>query len=106
MVVKMIYKILLAVGIIIVGVKASAQDSRVVRVQCGPTKDVVESLIRDFGEKPIIYGKGPDGENGVMTLWVNEQTLTWTVITTHGERSCVIGGGQNLTVISRPKSNL
>ncbi len=94
-------KAVIALILFATGLTASSQDlqQRSIRVVCGETKKMFNDLATDYGEKPIIYGRGPGERPGIMTMWVNEETLTWTLVVTHSNgTSCIIGGGTDFTI--------
>jgi len=83
-------------------------EEQAIRILCFPTNIVFEKLQKEYREQPIAYGRGPEGSTGVMSLWVNSTTLTWTIIVSHNEgKSCIVGEGRELTIrqIEKPKSN-
>lgn len=85
---------------------ANAQEEQLFKSYCDNT-DKIFSDLRALGEQPLLGGKGPEGSTGVMTLWINASTNNWTILVTYPEKTCVIGGGTNLTLrpAEKPKSN-
>jgi len=86
---------------------ANAQEEQLFKSYCDKT-DKIFSELRTLGEQPLLGGKGPEGSTGIMTLWINAATNNWTIIVTYPEKTCVIGGGTNLTLrpTEKPKQNV
>lgn len=62
-------------------------------VLCGPTNEVL-NVIKEFKEENVFVGLEDAGS--LVTLWVNEETGTYTIIKTsktNTELSCVFGTG-------------
>jgi hypothetical protein len=66
---------------------------------CGETKTVTKHLMEKFNEAPIILGIASDIANSVMSLWINPQTKSWTILATKSDISCVIGVGKDFTIL-------
>lgn len=61
-----------------------------VSIPCGPRDDIITILADDFGEEQISYGLRRDT---LMEVWVNEETQSWTIVTTDLDGvSCIFGG--------------
>jgi len=58
---------------------------------CGPTDQVVE-IPANYKEEPV-WGMQERGV-GVVTVWVNPETKSFTVILTNGKKSCVLIAGE------------
>lgn len=67
---------------------------------CDDTREITRALKTDYNEVPIIYGMADDDVNSIMTIWVNPQDESWTIVATKDSISCVIGYGQKLKVIN------
>ena len=63
---------------------------------CDKTTTVVKALREQHQEAPVLFGNANDRANSVMSLWVNVNTETWTILTTKDDISCVIGVGENI----------
>jgi hypothetical protein len=68
---------------------------------CGETKVVTKHLMEKFNEAPIILGVASDAANSVMSLWINPQTKSWTILATKSDISCVIGVGNDFTILTK-----
>lgn len=78
-----------------------AQEQQAIRVYCNESQIIWGQLKKEYGEEPIAYGKGPEGTTGIMTLWLNSKTLSWTILVTQENKSCVVGGGTSFTVVDK-----
>lgn len=102
----MFQKILLGT-ILMLCLTANAQEEQVFKSYCDKTEKIFNELRTNYGEQPLLGGRGPEGSTGVMTLWINASTNNWTILVTYPEKTCVVGGGINLTLrpLEKPKSN-
>lgn len=67
---------------------------------CGDRDEIAARLLSQFGE--IRAAGGPVTGGGVFAVWVNPQTLTWTVTVASEDRICVIGSGTDFEVTKAP----
>lgn len=72
---------------------------------CDDSKSIVKSLREDYKEAPIIIGKASDEAGSIMTLWLNPQTKSWSIVATKDNTSCIIGVGENFDVLSYGNKN-
>ena len=84
---------------------AIAQEENIYKTYCDQSKIIFQSLEKEYGEQAIIAGQAPEDKIGIMTLWVNPITKTWTLLLTYPEKTCVIGGGKEFTILGKSKSN-
>lgn len=61
---------------------------------CHDTREVYNALTSEYNETLVLGGKS---QSGIMTLWVNTDTRSWTIMITNKEKTCVISAGDNLT---------
>lgn len=74
-------------------------------VLCGPIKEFIGSLTQDFKEYPVFIGK--DGkEESRYSLFVNQETGTWTIIQFGREIACLLGVGAESKLIVNGKPTL
>ena len=65
-------------------------------VKCGDTQWVVNHFTSEYGEKPLWVGK--DGNsNSYVTLLINKETRTWTLLQYDGKMACVLSVGGSAT---------
>ena len=63
--------------------------------------DECDFYIKDkFYEMPIIIGNVEDEAHSTMTLWLNAELKSWTIVATVDNKTCVVGYGKNFKVIS------
>jgi hypothetical protein len=60
-------------------------------------------LKTEYGETPIVYGQGFTVPDESMTLWINANTTSWTLLLTRGQETCIVGAGSRFTVIDGGK---
>ena len=73
---------------------------------CDNTDNIVKSLREKYKEEPIVIGKADDAAKSVMTLWINPSKKTWTILATTEKMSCIIGVGDEFTIIELPKTQI
>ncbi len=80
---------------------ASAQSVTVEKpLKCGDTKNLIQGLAsEDYKEKPIWWGIEPGTAVSRYSLFVNEQTKSWTLIQFDETIACVLGAGEASTQI-------
>ena len=70
-------------------------------VYCDKTETIISILKgRDYEESPIWIGKEKDSKASNYSLFVNQETKTWTIIQFNKETACVLGAGEGFTVPS------
>jgi len=75
-------------------------------IYCDDTKTIVSSLKKDYDEMPIILGKAADVAKSTMSIWINPVEKTWTILATKGDRSCIVGVGEDFKILPLPKQYL
>ncbi len=87
---------------------AFSQEKQLIQIHCDKTETVISTIRKEYGQEMLLWGKGPEGSTGLMSLWINASTNTWTMLVSHqDEKTCIIGGGRDFTVRppEKPKSN-
>jgi len=74
-------------------------------VECADTATLLRGLSNSqYKEKPIWWGIEPDTTLSKYSLFVNEDTKSWTLIQFDETIACVLGTGENSTrVFTGPK---
>ena len=68
-------------------------------VECGDTKSLIQAVTgENYKEMPIWWGIEPATVSR-YSLFVNEQTKTWTLIQFDENMACVLGTGESSTQI-------
>lgn len=71
---------------------------------CDTTKKVGLTLLKEFQEMPFLIGKANDEAQSQMIFWINPKLQTWSITSTKGNLTCVIGYGDTLKIITtQPK---
>jgi hypothetical protein len=69
-------------------------------VECADTATLLRGLSgSDYKEKPIWFGIEPGATVSRYSLFVNEETKSWTLIQFDEKIACVLGTGENSTQI-------
>ena len=69
-------------------------------VECVDTATLLQGLIgSDYKEKPIWLGVESGASLPKYSLFVNDETKTWTLIQFDEKIACVLGTGENSTEI-------
>lgn len=70
-------------------------------VYCDKTETLIPILkSKDYEEVPIWFGKA-DGKMPNYSLFVNQETRSWTIIQFNNELACVLGTGESFNVITK-----
>jgi hypothetical protein len=70
--------------------------------QCGPRADVLAQLAGKWGEAPRAMGLIPSA--GVMEMFANAETGTWTAtITSPDGKTCIVAAGADFETMDAPK---
>ena len=93
-------KYLLLLVALVIGI-VTAQSVTVQKpVECVNTETLFQGLISsNYKEKPIWLGIQSDAPLPKYSLFVNEQTKTWTLIQFDAKMACVLGTGEASTQI-------
>ena len=62
-------------------------------MKCGKAEFVMNHFLTEYGEKPLWVGKDVSGSH--ITLLVNKEKKTWTIIQYDGSIACVLGAGES-----------
>jgi hypothetical protein len=93
-------KYLLLLVMLIIGMVAAQSVTVQKPVECVNTETLFQGLIgSDYKEKPIWLGIEPGATLSKYSLFVNEQTKTWTLIQFDAKMACVLGTGEASTQI-------
>lgn len=85
-------KFLIAAVIALITATASAQQRYNKEVVCRDTKEALDILLTDHGERPVWVGKTDSERNNYMML-VNVKTQTWSLLQLNQNAACLIGSG-------------
>ena len=91
---KIMSAALLATTLLISPLPANAQTLQ--PPPCGERDQIVKRLLDKYGEAPVAGGLGQSalGPNGLVELYVSEETGTWTILVTLPNRqSCLLAVG-------------
>jgi hypothetical protein len=97
-------KYLLLLALLVVGLTVAQSVTVQKPVDCVNTETLFQGLIgSDYKEKPIWLGVEPGTTLSKYSLFVNEQTKTWTLIQFDEKMACVLGTGEASTrIFNRP----
>jgi len=76
-----------------------AEDIRSLRVQCDDTNTVMNTLKERFNEVPVVAGRSPNPLGSTISVWGNPLTNTFTILHTMGNTTCVLGVGDDFTIL-------
>jgi hypothetical protein len=87
---------LLPLALLVVGLAAAQSVTVQKPVECADTQTLFRGLIgSDYKEKPIWLGVESGATLPKYSLFVNEQSKTWTLIQFDGKIACVLGTGED-----------
>ena len=93
-------KYLLLLVLLVIGLVAAQSVTVQKPVECVDTKILFQGLVgSDYKEKPIWWGVEPGASVAKYSLFVNEQTKSWTLIQFDDKIACVLGTGEASTQI-------
>ena len=78
---------------------ALAADDHVVvtnDIHCFKKDVMINQLRSQFDEEPIVIGKSGIEKGATLVIYVNQQTGTYTVLTTGSGVACVLDAGNNI----------
>ena len=75
----------------------------VAQSNCAATADAERQLRDRHGEIIVAYGMMSSG--GLLQIWANPNTGTWTAIVTDGTISCLVADGTDFAAVA-PRPNL
>jgi hypothetical protein len=94
--------IYLMIGLVsILPIQSNAGEMVPTEMYCTTTKELAKDLKEKYKEIPLLVGKTMDEAKTVMSFWVNQETKSWSIIATKGEYSCLVGAGENFSVLKR-----
>ena len=74
-------------------------------VTCGPFREIVQTLIQEqYREVPIWIGQS-SVDRTQFSLFVNAATGTWTLVQYARVQGCIIGVGENHSMIDSTRSS-
>ena len=62
--------------------------------------------MKTFNEVPIAKGYTDDIAGTLMTVWLNKDDNSWTILATKDKTSCIIGYGKNFKLAELNKHAL
>ena len=84
--------------LLVVGLVAAQSVTVQKPVECADTATLLRGLSgSDYKEKPIWWGVEPGATVSRYSLFVNEETKSWTLIQFDEKIACVLGTGENST---------
>ena len=86
-----------------VAITASAQLATTKKeVYCDKIETMISILKgRDYEESPIWFGTEKDSKASNYSLFINQETKTWTIIQFNKETACVLGAGEGFSILSK-----
>ena len=98
-------KYLLLLVLLVVGLVAAQSVTVQKPVECTDPEILFQGLIgSDYKEKPIWLGIAPGSTVSKYSLFVNEETKSWTLILFDEKIACVLGTGEASTrIFNGPK---
>jgi len=93
-------KYLVILATLVVGIVVAQTVTVQKPLTCAPTSEVVSTLIgSDYKERPIWMGMEHSTPPSRYSLFVNNETKTWTLIQFDDKIACVLGTGEDSTEI-------
>ena len=86
----------------IVPLQSNAGEMITTELYCSTTQEIVGKLKEKYRESPLIIGKTADQASSLMTFWINPNTKSWSIITTKGDITCLVGSGEDFNLVNYP----
>jgi len=88
----------LALLLTMFALSAQADDHVIVTndIHCFKKEVIIGQLREQFEEEPIFVGKSGIEQGATLVIYVNQQTGTYTVLTTGSGVACVLDAGNNI----------
>jgi len=83
----------------IVPLQSNAGEMITAELYCSDTKEIVGKLKEKYRESPLLIGKTADQASSIMSLWINPNTKSWSIITTKGDVTCLVGSGGDFNLV-------
>ena len=91
-------KYLLLFVLLVVGLVAAQSVTVQKPIECADTATLLRGLAgSDYKERPIWWGIEPGATLSRYSLFVNEETKSWTLIQFDEKLACVLGTGESST---------
>lgn len=65
-------------------------------VICDDSKNIATFLVDKYKELPYVSGITQSGF--LMSLWINAETKSWTILLTNQDKSCVVNAGADFSI--------
>jgi hypothetical protein len=92
-------KKLLTLVLVFSAVNCLAAEQRKFTVVCDKTEEVIATLRDKYQEIPILAGRSFNSARSTISVWGNPEKETFTILDSHDGMSCVIGIGDNVTIL-------
>ena len=75
-----------------------------IELACFDTTALFKELRKEYEEEPLVYGEADDVASSTMSLWTRKDGVSWTIIATKKDISCIVGVGRNLKIVRSGKT--
>lgn len=94
--------IYLMLGLIsVLPIQGNAGEMVATEMYCSTTKELIKDIKEKYKESLVVVGKTSDEAQSIMTIWVNSETKSWSIIATKGEYSCLVGAGEKFNMLNK-----
>ena len=97
-------KHLIAATLLSISLGVCAQEKKTIEIICNASENIFKSLTDEYGEQPFIFGKKDKNSTSVMSLWLNPDSQSWTLMVTDPEKTCVVLAGEGMIIQAPRKS--
>ena len=98
-------KQLLCTLLLIAPIFSHGSEILTIDLTCDTTDKVTQTLRKEFKEVPILLGQANDEAGSIMSLWMNQNNKSWTIVATKDNISCIVGSGDQLQPVPRGKKD-
>jgi hypothetical protein len=78
-------------------------ESIQVEFPCFDSVKLFKNLRENHKEYPFIVGRTADVAESIMSIWVQPNTQTWTIVATVDDVSCIVGNGKDFKIVPAKK---
>lgn len=83
---------------------AYAQEKKTIEIACNDSEAIFKALTEQYGEQPFVFGRKNQSSTSIMSLWLNPDTQSWSLLVTDPEKTCAVLAGEGM-IVQQPRKN-
>ena len=89
----------LAITLLLIPAVSYAEYQVPFTVVCDDTSVIVKALRKEYMESTMVISKGLGNNPHMLSVWINPETKTMTIVDTYEKTSCVLGVGAETQIL-------